>query len=167
MNFTKIPSSNTMARTASGPMETFCAIGMIAFVENLLILLIFASSARLTRSSSLLIGLTINHTLNGIVHVLYYWPSLLPRNQLVTVLHCFNIVVPKLFMALYQIWPVFLAAIGFERLLAVAAPIFYRKHCTYKRRWFLTAMIFLGALISMAINWINAWFFPPPAYLLY
>lgn len=139
-----------------------CATGVVAFIENLLILIVFFSSGRLRRSSSLLIGLTISHTLNGIVHVLNYWPSGLSSFRLVPVLYCMNILVPNLFVVLYQFLPILLALIGFERLLAVAAPVFYRKHCTPKRLWLVTGVTSLAALISLAINWINAWLYPGP-----
>lgn len=142
--------------------KAMCGFGIIAAIENVGILLVLCSTKRLLRSSSLLIGLTIGHALNGLCHAILAHRLQSPsaydlRGRLSCMLNIDN-----LFAALYQLLPVILVLVGIERLLAVGAPALYRAHCTSRRQWLVTAATFGVVVLSMAVHSLDAWLEPGP-----
>src|SRR5262249_21777976 len=132
--------------------KVMCSIGIFAALENLCILIILCSTKRLMKTSSLLIGLTIGHFLNGIMHTVNFWPGRGFPIQNVTTFHCVTITWTNIYVSIYQFLPLVLALIGLERLLALATPFWYRVECTNNRLWKLTGTTFIFVTISMACN---------------
>lgn len=131
-------------------------VGIVALLISLFILAVFFSSRRLLSSSSLFVGLTIGHALNGLIHAMYGFWSAAYQHILVSPLYCIQLVWPNLFITTYQLLPLLLALAGTERLLALVVPLWYRTHCTYRRQWLITAAAFIYGLITMGISWLLA-----------
>lgn len=139
------------------PRQMTGCLGIIAAVENIFILAAFLSNKHLLQSSSLVIGLTIGHAINGAVHAITAFQPDSNNQILVTGFYCIEIIWPNLFITVYQLLPVFLAMNGIERLLALGAPMWYRNNCTNRRLWLATVMVFIFGLLCMVANGVRVW----------
>lgn len=132
-------------------------IGAIAVFINLFILSVFFSSKHLLNCSSLLVALTIAHVFNGLVHSINGFWSANYAMVMVRPSYCVKILWPNLFITTYVSLPLLLSMAGMERLLAVAAPVWYHTKCTHRRQWYLSGVVLVYAFVVMGLNWFLAW----------
>lgn len=157
---------NNTNQSQSSASAFFISIAAMALLTNVFILFVFIFNRELRASSALLIGLTTSHTLNGAIHLVHGLDFLWPPRQ-VPPFYCIITVDPIVFIAIYQLLPVFLALNGIERLLAMGLPTWYWVNCKNKQLWKVTGITFLYSLFCMVTTIIKTFYNTTPTISSY
>lgn len=160
MSAPNITTSTLMSVLNNITIGTVLVGGLVAMALNIIFLAALLKHPQLRQSCVTLIGLTGVHVVTGFVHVLMgvrsYVASPDDAMKPATIGYCWAIIHPSLSPFVFQSIPLTLTVVAIERLLAFAAPVWFRVHWNRRLATAATCLPIGLSITSITSQWIKA-----------